>query len=70
MDGVSSGKVTSRCLRSNVIGIQGEEEQVGARQGWNYVQPVPAKEPALPRGCSQTVLLAWQVWKEVLDPGP
>lgn len=49
MDGVSSGKVTSRCLRSNVIGIQGEEEQVGARQGWNYIQPVPAKEPALPQ---------------------
>ena len=30
-------------------GIQGEEEQVGARQGWNYIQPVPAKEPALPQ---------------------
>lgn len=32
-DGVSSGKAASRCLRSSVVGMQGEEEQVPLRGG-------------------------------------
>lgn len=32
-DGVSSGKVTGSCLRSSVVGMQGEEGQVPLRAG-------------------------------------